>query len=176
MTASKPSLTLRDATPSDVALIDTIHVRSRQVTYRGQVSDHYLDVVMPAASLEDWTRKLPEMLAGGGRILIAQSPGLALGFVCMLAPDADGSVYINNLHALPEHKGRGVGSALLDAAARWARAGGARAMHLRVLETNTPAIGFYESRGWRCVERLEDRWGDSPIVALIYAIDLAPAA
>ena len=169
-------MSLREATADDLALINDLHVRSRRIAYRGQVSDHYLDVVMPAASLEDWTRKLPQMLAGGGRILIAQSASLALGFVCMLTADADGSVYINNLHALPEHKGRGVGSALLDAAAQWARASGARAMHLRVLETNTPAIGFYESRGWRCVERVDDRWGDSPIVALIYAIDLAPAA
>ncbi len=176
MNSPHPPLSLREATAADLALINDMHVRSRAVTYRGQVSDHYLDVVMPVASLEDWARKLPEMLAGGGRILIAQSQGRASGFVCMLAADADGSVYINNLHALPEHKGRGVGSALLDAAEQWARACGARAMHLRVLESNKPAIGFYESRGWRCVERLEDRWGDSPIVALIYAIDLAPAA
>ena len=61
MTA-KPSPTLRDATIADLAAIDDIHVRSRRATYQGQVSDHYLDVTMPAASIVDWQRKLPELL------------------------------------------------------------------------------------------------------------------
>ena len=64
---------------------------------------------------------------------------------------------------------------LLEAAAQWARANGARAMHLRVLESNRPAIGFYESRGWRCIDRVDDAWGEVKVVALVYAIALAPA-
>jgi ribosomal protein S18 acetylase RimI-like enzyme len=168
----KPTLTLRDATLADLETIDDIHVRSRRATYRGQVSDHYLDVTMPAASRADWERKLPEMLAGGGCVLIAELAGAAIGFVCALAPDAEGSIYVNNLHALPDRKGLGVGTALLEAAMRWARAAGASAMHLKVLETNGAAIGFYESRGWRRTGRVEDAWAGEPIVALLYAIDL----
>ena len=171
MTA-KPALTLRGATIADLAAIDDIHASSRRVAYRGQVSDHYLDVTMPAASLADWQRKLPELLDGAGRVLIAESDGEAIGFVAAFAPDEAGSVYINNLHARPDRKGLGAGSALLDAAAQWARASGARAMHLKVLETNTPAIGFYESRGWRCVARVDDTWAGEQIVALVYAVEL----
>ena len=172
MTASKPLLTLRDATSSDIALIVDIHVRSRRVAYRGQVSDQYLDVTMPAASLDDWRRKLPELLAGAGRVMVEEADGVPIAFVCAFAPDAQGSVYINNLHALPERKGLGAGTALLDATALWARAVGARAMHLKVLESNAPAIGFYEKLGWRCIDRVDDAWGDTPIVALVYAIAL----
>jgi ribosomal protein S18 acetylase RimI-like enzyme len=170
--SSKPPLTLRDATLDDVALIDELHVRSRRVAYRGQVSDHYLDVTMPAASRADWQRKLPELLGGAGRVLIAQADGEPIGFVAAFAPDERGSVYINNLHARPDRKGLGAGSALLDAVAQWGRAIGARAMHLKVLETNTPAIGFYESRGWRRVDRVQDAWAGEPIVALVYATSL----
>jgi GNAT superfamily N-acetyltransferase len=154
---TKPPLILRDATLADLATIDDIHVRSRRATYRGQVSDHYLDVTMPAASRADWERKLPELLAGAGRVVIAEADGAPIGFVCALVPDTDGSVY---------------GSALLEAATRWARETGVRAMHLRVLETNTPAIGFYESRGWRCAARVEDAWAGEAIVALVYAVSL----
>ncbi len=171
-TSSKPPLTLRDATLADLAAINDIHVRSRRVAYRGQVSDHYLDVTMPAASLEDWQRKLPELLAGAGRVLIAESDGEPVGFVAVFVPDDAGSVYVNNLHARPDRKGLGVGSALLDAAAQWARENGAHAMHLKVLETNTPAIGFYESRRWRRVGRVEDSWAGETIVALLYAVEL----
>jgi ribosomal protein S18 acetylase RimI-like enzyme len=112
------------------------------------------------------------LLAGEGRVVIAEAGGVPIGFVCAFASDADGSVYINNLYALPECKGLGAGTALLDAASRWARANGARAMHLKVLETNTQAIGFYESRGWRCTRRVDDEWAGEKIVALVYATPL----
>ena len=172
MTSSKPLLTLRDATVEDLALVNDIHVRSRRAAYRGQVSDEYLDATMPTASLADWQAKLPGLLAGGGRVLIAQAGGAPIGFVCAVAPDADGSVYVNNLHALPQHKGLGAGTALLEGVARWARTAGARAMHLKVLETNAAAIGFYESRGWHCVGRVDDAWAGEKIVALVYATPL----
>ena len=122
---SKPALTVREAALADLATIDDIHVNSRRAAYRGQVSDHYLDVTMPAASLQDWQRKLPQLLAGAGRVLIAESDGEPVGFVAAFAPDEQGSVYINNLHARPDRKGLGVGSTLLAAAAQWARASGA---------------------------------------------------
>lgn len=163
---------MREATLADLPTINDIHVRSRQLAYRGLVSDHYLDVTMPATSLEDWQRKLPALLAGAGCVLVAHVGGEPVGFVAAFAPDERASVYINNLHARPDHKGLGVGSALLEAAAQWARASGARGMHLKVLQANAPAIGFYEARGWRCVDRAHDTWAGEAIVALVYAIDL----
>jgi ribosomal protein S18 acetylase RimI-like enzyme len=171
--STKPPLTLRDATLADLAAIDDLHVRSRQVAYRGLVSDHYLDVTMPASSRVDWQRKLPELLGGAGCVRVAESDGEIIGFVAAFAPDGDGSVYINNLHARHDRKGLGAGTALLEAAARWTRANGARAMHLKVLEQNTSAIGFYESHGWRRIDRVEDTWAGEPIVALVYATGLA---
>jgi ribosomal protein S18 acetylase RimI-like enzyme len=171
-TLANPPLTLRAATLADLALIDDIHCRSRRATYRGQVSDHYLDVAMPAASRADWEAKLPQMLATGGCVLVAEGGGEAIGFACARPADADGVVYLNNLHALPERKGLGVGTALLDAVARHARASGARAMQLHVLETNRPAIGFYESRGWRRIGREDHEWAGETVVALLYAVDL----
>ena len=171
MTSSKPPLTLRDATLQDLALINDIHVRSRRATYRGQVSDHYLDVTMPASSLEDWRGKLPLLLGDQGCVFIAESSGRPVGFVCAYTP-SEGNTYINNLHALPEHKGLGVGSALLEAVALWAHVNGARSMHLKVLESNKPAIGFYESRGWHCQSRTDEVWAGETIAALIYVTDL----
>lgn len=163
---------MREATLADLPTINDIHVQSRRATYRGQVSDHYLDVTMPAASLEDWQCRLPQLLDGAGRVLIVQSEAESVGFVAALGPDEAGSVYVNNLHARPDRKGLGVGSTLLEAISQWARTSGARAMHLKVLATNTPAIGFYESRGWRCVDRVDDTWAGEAIVALVYATDL----
>ena len=174
MTPPKPPLTLRSATAADLALINDMHVRSRASACRGQIPDHLLDDRMPATSLALWQERLPRLLGGEGRVWIAESLGVPIGFICALAADAGGSVYVNNLHALPEHKGRGAGSALLEDTARWARSIGARRMHLNVLESNHAAIGFYESRGWRCVDRVEETWFDANVVALVYAIEVAP--
>jgi GNAT superfamily N-acetyltransferase len=135
--------------------------------------DAYLDRVMPVESRTHWQNKMEELAAGAGLTLIAESGGEPVGFVCMFAPDEDDSVFIDNLHALPDRKGSGTGTALLAAAAGWARRRAARRMHLLVLEANIAAIGFYESRGWRCIGRKEDdTMGGIDIVALIYALPL----
>jgi len=161
-------ITLRAATLDDVALIDDMHVKSRRVTYRGHVSDHYLDVTMPAASLAEWQAKLPPLLAAGGCVRIAEDAGEAVGFVTSQAVDERGVVYVNNLHAMPERKGRGIGTALLAEVARRARDRGARAMQLHVLETNAAAIAFYEARGWRRLLREEHVWAGETVGALLY--------
>ena len=55
------------------------------------------------------------MLVGVGHVLMAESDGEPVGFVAAFAPDEQGSVYINNLHARPDRKGLGVSSTLLAA-------------------------------------------------------------
>ena len=109
-----------------------------------------------------------------GELLIAEKSRLAVGFVCMLMPDEQGSVYIDDLHAMPGHQGSGAGTAMRDEARRWALSFGATRRHLLLLDTNLAAIGFYESRGWKLVGSKNDRMGGSDIVALVYALGLGP--
>jgi ribosomal protein S18 acetylase RimI-like enzyme len=165
---------LRTAAVSDAALIAGMHTRSRASAYRGVLADRYLDHEALAEALALWPVKLQELTSGAGEVLIAERERRAVGFICMFAPDENRSVFIDNLHAMPEHKGSGAGTALLDEARRWALARGAVRMHLFVLDRNVAAIGFYESRGWQCIGRKNDTMGGSAIVALIYALPLGP--
>ena len=151
-----------------------MHTRSRVLAYRGMLSDHYLDHEAKAEALALWPAKLGELAAGAGQLLIAERDQAAVGFICMLKPDERGSVYIDNLHAMPEHKGSGAGTAMLDEARRWALSFGATRLHLLALDTNVAAIGFYESRGWKWVGRKNDRMGEADVVALVYALALDP--
>ena len=48
----------------------------------------------------------------------------------------------------PQARGRGVGEAVVDAVASWARAQGASIVHLWVTETNKPGIRLYERCGF----------------------------
>ena len=165
-------LTLRPAAAADASLIATLHSRSWTSAYRGLLPDAYLDDTMPGERIAHWRETLPALLAGAGTVMVAELAGEPVGFVCLLKPDAHGSVLVDNLHALPHHKGAGIGTTLLEAAKRWTHEQGADRLHLFVLETNRPAVAFYESRGWRLAGREDDTMGGIAVVALRYDISL----
>ena len=164
--------TLRPATPSDAGLIAGMLARSRASAYRGMLPDAYLDHEVLAEGIAEWPLKLQALADGAGSTLIAIRQGAPIGFICMLAPDDNGSVLVDNLHTLPDQKGGGAGTAMLDAAAEWARQRGATGLHLFVIEANVAAIGFYESRGWQLAGRMNDRMGGVDLVALRFDLPL----
>ena len=163
---------VRLAVGTDAPLVSNIHLLSRASAYRGLLPDRYLDSVMPAESAAFWPGRMARLEAGAGVAYLAERDGAPIGFICLERPDQHGSVCVDNLHALPEHKGRGAGSALLDAARIWALTRAATGLHLLVLEGNRPAAGFYESRGWQLAAHLDDRMGGIPVVMLRYELPL----
>ncbi len=56
-------------------------------------------------------------------------------------------IHIEDIFVLPEHRGKGIGKALLTRVAAIAHAEGCSRLQWDVLEWNTPAIGFYEQLG-----------------------------
>jgi GNAT superfamily N-acetyltransferase len=56
-------------------------------------------------------------------------------------------IHVEDLFVLPEHRGRGIGKALLTRVAAIAVEEGCHRLQWDVLEWNTPAIGFYEQMG-----------------------------
>jgi ribosomal protein S18 acetylase RimI-like enzyme len=77
---------------------------------------------------------------------------LAVGAVRLAALDEH--LYLSTLTVLPEHRGRGLATALLDAAARWGVTQ-ARWVVLQVAEHNTAAITLYRRFGLREHHRYE---------------------
>lgn len=59
------------------------------------------------------------------------------------------TLYVHALAAYPEHRGRGVGAALLAQAEELAAADGLSRLSLIVSDTNTVACGLYERSGYR---------------------------
>lgn len=86
-------------------------------------------------------------------------------FECLIADDADGepagfalffpiystwrgpSIHLEDLFVIPSHRGHGLGKALLSAVAAVACERGCARLQWDVLDWNTPAIDFYQSRG-----------------------------
>ena len=150
-------LKLRRASEADARLVADIHILSRATTYRDQLPDHYLEVVMPLETCTFWPQRMTDIAASDG-----------IGFICVEYPDANFSANIDNLHVLPANKGQGAGSLLLAQAQSWARTKGARQLHLQVLDSNEAAIRFYESKGWQFAVEQPARIGDSAVIMLRY--------
>lgn len=83
--------------------------------------------------------------------LIAAEDGEAVGFALFFHNFstflAQPGIYLEDLFVLPEHRGSGVGRALLQALARTAVERGCGRMEWAVLDWNESAIGFYERLG-----------------------------
>lgn len=100
------------------------------------------------------------------RAAVALAQAIESHDACVLVADADGElvgictgyqdlhsvrfgyrVWVEDLAVDPEHRSRGVGKALLDAAKDWARERGATHLELDSAEARTDAHRFYEREG-----------------------------
>ncbi len=73
--------------------------------------------------------------------------GFALYFYNYSTWRGHAGIHIEDLYVRPEHRGKGIGKALLTRVAAIAVAEGCSRLQWDVLEWNTPAIGFYQQMG-----------------------------
>ncbi|WP_053074214.1 GNAT family N-acetyltransferase [Chromobacterium sp. LK1] len=140
-------LLLRAADARDVERIAALHVASWQQHYRGILPDEYLDQRAWDERLTLWRQRFAA--ASPPWVRLALWYGESVGFVCLLPDEApERGVYLDNLHVLPGQQGRGVGRALMAAAAAEAlRVAPGRPLYLWVYQANHAACGFYRSLG-----------------------------
>jgi GNAT superfamily N-acetyltransferase len=79
----------------------------------------------------------------------AEPVGFALFFHNFSTFLAQPGIYLEDLFVVPEHRGRGIGRALLKELARLAVERGCGRLEWAVLDWNREAIGFYERLGAR---------------------------
>jgi ribosomal protein S18 acetylase RimI-like enzyme len=86
-------------------------------------------------------------------ILLAFDGATAIGFTQLYPSFSSGAMapifILNDLFVAPEARCRGVGSALLQAAAEYGRRNGALRLVLSTEITNTAAQSVYERTGWK---------------------------
>jgi ribosomal protein S18 acetylase RimI-like enzyme len=79
---------------------------------------------------------------------LSDVPELVRGLID-LERQVAGFWYVNILAVYPEHRGRGLGSGLLDHADRLGRRAGTKGMAIIVVSGNAGARGLYERHGYR---------------------------
>ncbi|HVA32652.1 MAG TPA: GNAT family N-acetyltransferase [Candidatus Baltobacteraceae bacterium] len=86
-------------------------------------------------------------------VFVAETQGELVGQLGIFTHEEFGPML--GMMVAPAWRGRGVGTALLDAAFTWARTARLRALSLLVFTHNGRAIGLYRAMGFAEVERYE---------------------
>lgn len=137
--------TLRPATPADAETVcDLILALADYEKLRHQ-----------AATTPDAIRAALDPAPGAPRLDVllayadddAEAAGFALFFPVYSTFRAAWGLYLEDLYVRPEHRGTGIGLALLQAVARVAVARGAARLDWVVLDWNAPAVNFYRRLG-----------------------------
>lgn len=155
---------IRTAIPVDAAKIARVHADSWRRTYRGMMSDAYLDGDVFGERLSVWSQRMAAPRENQ-RVWVASAGADVLGFICVLADeDPRRGAYVENLHVRHDAQGGGLGAALLQTAAAWTNAEQpGRGLWLWVMEANHSARRFYRRLGGAEADRtlLKDPAGGS---------------
>jgi ribosomal protein S18 acetylase RimI-like enzyme len=140
---------IRDASENDAVKIAYLHAESWRASYRGILSDDYLENQVHQDRLGVWQARFSGTARPGIIVLVAEVEEHLTGFACVF-PDEDGvfGSFLDNLHVSPGLTGNGIGRKLLTEAARRlqdANSGGG--LYLWVIEQNRRARQFYEGAG-----------------------------
>lgn len=163
---------IRDAKPSEADEIAHMHTISWLSAYRGLLSDEYLDNDLLGERKKHWAEKMAG-LTEKEFVLIAEQNGKRAGFVAVLdKPEAGFDVLVDNLHVLPELKGRGIGGQLLNAVASRLLKTDRKSYYLFVLKGNTSAEKFYLAKGGKSLDVITHDFGGKVVQATRFGWDL----
>jgi ribosomal protein S18 acetylase RimI-like enzyme len=141
----------RDARLEDAEAAATIHVKTWQIAYRGQIPNDYLDSLDVVSRTKRWQEKLSNP-SPRTRNLIAEANQKIIGF-CDIGKsrDEDATDDVGEVLAIyidTDFMGKGVGTKLIDKALESLKDFVFKSATLWVLEINTIGRRFYEKNGW----------------------------
>ena len=135
-----PNTTFRAAQPGDISLIFWF---IRELA-RYEKLEH--EVVATEELLDEWLFK-----KNASEVIFAMADGKEVGFALFFPTFSTflgrAGMFLEDLYVIPEHRGHGIGKALLRELARISVQRGYGRLEWRCLDWNTPSIEFYLSLG-----------------------------
>jgi GNAT superfamily N-acetyltransferase len=125
-----------------------MHARSWRATYRGLLSDAYLDHDVDEERHRTWRDRFDTLAPDAFGAFIAEDESGTIGFAALLLHSLPTRVLLDNLHVVPDRQRCGIGQRLMAVAARWTLDTSPGApLYLWVLVANTGARQFYRALG-----------------------------
>jgi ribosomal protein S18 acetylase RimI-like enzyme len=139
---------LRPAGIEDAEAIAAFHTLSWRRTYRGMMTDEFLDRRALANRREVWHQRLRSD-ARNQFVTVAHISDELAGFICAYRRhDPKWGSYIDNLHVSYEWQGQGLGRMLMRSVGEWlSNTAPHEAVYLWVMEANARARAFYDRLG-----------------------------
>ncbi|WP_234311829.1 GNAT family N-acetyltransferase [Streptomyces griseus] len=123
------------------------------------------DWLTPRSLLSAWVAELDGRVVGHVVLSHSEEGDVAPGLWSARRPGAGAAAVVNRLFVSPAARGRGIGAALMERAAREASARGLHPV-LDVVATDTAATALYERLGWELLDVVEQLWGPERAVSL----------
>lgn len=145
------NITIRKATPGDAASIATIHVKTWQYAYNGQIPSKYLDNLSVEQRTISWKKHLEEPKEKAYTLVIERNKYVVGWCSLGVNRDDDLSPEVGELYAIymhPDSIGKGLGTQLIEYALNILKQDGYKKATLWVLTTNDKTRKFYEKNGW----------------------------
>ena len=152
MTAEE--ITVRGAEPSDVddlvELLKVLFTIEEDFSFNEAVQARGIELLLSRQGQER-------------QVFVAEKEGKVVGMCSIqtLISTAEGGLVglVEDVVVRDGYRGNGIGNALMDAVGSWARSHGLKRLQLLADRDNTPALKFYESRGWNitrliCVRKM----------------------
>jgi GNAT superfamily N-acetyltransferase len=142
-------MTIRAAGLADAVAIAQLHTRSWQTAYRGILNDDFLQGPLSENRRMLWHSRLAECHRADQVVLVDEQAGVIRGFACAyLEADPEWGCLLDNLHVVPDLRGKGLGRQLMTAVVDqvW-RSNPYGRLHLWAYEQNLAARRFYERLG-----------------------------
>jgi diamine N-acetyltransferase len=168
---------IRYATTEDAAMLSELGARTFYDTFAKDNTPDNLDAYLKKSfSAEIQFRELsePDVI-----FLIAESEGIAIGYVQLVMNSKDESIRginpleIRRIYASQEYLGRGVGKELMQATISEARRRSCDCIWLGVWEKNQRARDFYKKWGFREVGTHVFSVGDDPQNDFVMELELS---
>ncbi len=151
---------IRFACENDLENIAPLYVHNHKTTYKGLLSDEYLNSLTVDGARERWQKYLSD---SKNKIWIALENNCFLGFVAGTEdPDLENTWYLDSLHICENARGKGVGTRLISEMGRYASKKGYDSMSICVVKGNVNAKTLYLKLGAKPYKSFEDRFGGTP--------------